>query len=167
MRPRRLDDLREADHGDDVVGADGAAVDLFEELDLVLEPAKLRVVVLDVARREIADLLHLDVVDHRGEDFLARAVTETDGNPDHLATLVLAGLVAEPDRRRLATSLELVDENRGVEVEHVDPAAHGGASVSDGGVSGPPHTQREPGRAGLTRRWTPVPLPWTFVRSEV
>src|SRR5680860_338579 len=90
MRPGRLDDLREADHRDDVVGADGAAVDL-----------------------------------------LARAVTEADRDPDHLAALVLAGLVAEPDRRRLATALELVDEDRRVEVEDVDPAAHGVASVSD------------------------------------
>ena len=53
-----------------------AAVDLLEELDLVLEPAELGIVVLDVARREVADLLHLDVVDHRGEDFLARAVAK-------------------------------------------------------------------------------------------
>src|SRR6478735_3179584 len=98
MRPRRLDDLREADHGDDVVGTDRAAVDLFEELDLVLEPAELGVVVLDVARREVADLLHLDVVDAGSEDFLARAVAEADRDPDPLAALVLAGLVAQSNR---------------------------------------------------------------------
>src|SRR5215218_10189028 len=45
---RRLDDLREADHGDHVAGVHRAAVDLFEEVDLVLEAAELRVVVLDV-----------------------------------------------------------------------------------------------------------------------
>src|SRR6187551_1832594 len=132
VRPRGLDDLREADHRDYVVGTDGPAVDLLEELDLVLEPAELRVVVLDVARREGVDPLHLDVVDHRGEDFLARAVAEADRDPDHLAALVLAGLVTKPDRCGLATALQLVDENRGIEVEHVDAAAHGGASVSDG-----------------------------------
>ena len=47
--PRRLDDLREADHGDDVVLADRAAVDLFEEAGRLLEAAELAVVVLDVA----------------------------------------------------------------------------------------------------------------------
>ena len=91
---------------------DRPAVDLLEELDLVLEPAELGVVVLDVAPRELADLLHLDVVDHRGEDLLARAVAEADRDPDDLAALVLVALVAEPDRRRLAAALELVDEDR-------------------------------------------------------
>src|SRR5260221_12647811 len=102
MRPRRLDDLGEADHRDDVVGANGAAIDLLEELDLVLQPAELRVVVLDVARRDVADPLHLDVVDHRGEDFLARAVTDANRDPDDLTTLVLAALVADSERAGLA-----------------------------------------------------------------
>ena len=108
----RLDDLREADHGDRFIGRDRLSIDLFEELDLLLEPAELRIVVLDVARRELGDALHLDVVDHRREDLLARAMAETDGDPDDLAALVLVALVAKPDRRRLAASLELVDEDR-------------------------------------------------------
>src|SRR5262249_21386875 len=118
------DDLREPDHGDDVVVGDWHPVDLLEELDLLLEPAELRVVVLDVAGREVADLLDLDVVDHRGEDFLAWAVTEADRDPYDLAALVLRGLVAEPDRRRLSRPLQLVDEHRGIEVQYVDAAAH-------------------------------------------
>ena len=121
---RRLDDLREADHGDQVVVEDRPAVDLLEELALVLEPAELGVVVLDVAAREVVELLHLDVVDHRGEDLLARAVAEADRDPDDLAALVLAALVAEPDRRRLAAPLQLVDEDRRVEVEYVGAAPH-------------------------------------------
>src|SRR6476661_7530273 len=108
VRTRRLDDLREADHGDGFIGRHRLAVDLFEELDLLLEPAELRVVVLDVARREFGDALDLDVVDHRGEDLLARAVAETDRDPDDLAALVLVALVAEPDRGRLAAPLPLV-----------------------------------------------------------
>src|SRR3954468_10548961 len=124
VRPGGLDDLREADHGHRFIGGDGAAVDLFEELDLLLEPAELGVVVLDVARRELGNALHLNVVDHGGEDLLARAVAKADRNPDDLAALVLVALVAKPDRRRLATALELVDEDRRVEVEHVDTAPH-------------------------------------------
>src|SRR5690348_928375 len=124
VRSRRLDDLREADHRHQVAGVDRAAVDLFEEVDLVLEAAELGVVVLDVAAGELVQALHLDVVDHRGEDLLARAVAEADRDPDHLAALVLVALVPEPDRRGLATALELVDEDRGIEVEHVGAATH-------------------------------------------
>src|SRR5436305_3260140 len=121
---RGLDYLREANHGDQFVGRDRLSVDLFEELDLLLESAELRVVVLNITRGELGDPLHLDIVDHGGEDLLARAVPKANGDPDDLATLVLVALVAKPDRRRLATALELVDEDRRVEVENIDTAAH-------------------------------------------
>src|SRR6476646_7393786 len=109
VRPRRLDNLREADHRDQVVGGDRPAVDLFEEVDLVLDPAELGVVVLDVASRELGDLLHDDVVDHGREDLLSGTVAEADRDPDDLAALVLVALVAQADGRRLASTLELVD----------------------------------------------------------
>src|SRR3712207_6596131 len=67
-----LCDLGEADHGDGVVGVDRPAVDLLEEVGLLVRPAELRVVVLDVAGREVADALDLDRVDDRLEDALAR-----------------------------------------------------------------------------------------------
>ena len=51
----RLDDLREADHRDQVLGRDRAAVDLLEEIDLLLDAAELGVVVLDVAPGEISE----------------------------------------------------------------------------------------------------------------
>src|SRR6185312_11817162 len=89
VRARRLDDLREADHGDQVVVLDRPAVDLFEEAAGLVEPPELRVVVLDVTPTEARQRLHLDVVDHRGEEFLARAVAEADRHPDQLAALVL------------------------------------------------------------------------------
>src|SRR4051794_14437301 len=57
VRLRRLGDLREADHGDQVLFEDRPAVDLLEELALVLEAAELRIVVLDVAAREVFELL--------------------------------------------------------------------------------------------------------------
>ena len=53
-----------------------------------------------------------------------------DRDPHQLAALVLARLVAEPDRRRLAPTLELVDERRREEVERVEAAGHDGASLS-------------------------------------
>src|SRR5690349_4203775 len=126
---RRLDDLREADHGHQIVLGHRAAVDLLEEAELLLEAAELRVVVLDVAPGQLAGPLHIDVVDHGGEDLLPRAVAEADGDPDDLAALVLVALVAEPDGRALAAALELVDEDRGIEVENVDAAPHCAASV--------------------------------------
>src|SRR3954453_12386927 len=126
---RRLDDLREADHRHLVVLGYRAAVDLLEEAGLLLEAAELGIVVLDVAPAEVAGALDLDVVDHRGEDLLPLAVAEADRDPDDLTALVLVALVAEADRRGLAAALELVDEDRRVEVQDVGAAPHGGASV--------------------------------------
>src|SRR5215217_1674685 len=119
-----MDDLREADDRDHVVLGDRAPVELLEELHRLLGAAKLRIVVLDVARRELPDLLDLDIVDHRVEDLLARRMAEPDRHPDDLAALVFAGLVAEANRRGLATPLQLVDEDRRVEVECVGRAVH-------------------------------------------
>src|SRR5262245_29579634 len=99
-----LDDLREADHGDRVLLADRPGVDLLQEVDRLVAAAELRVVVLDVTWRELLDLLHLDVVDHRGEDLLARLMAVPDRDPDHLTAPVLARLVPQPDRRRLAAA---------------------------------------------------------------
>jgi hypothetical protein len=99
----------------------------FEIVSTVVEPPELRVVVLDVARREVLDPLHLDVVDHRREDLLARAVPVADRDPDHLAAVVLARLVPEPDRRGLPSPFELIDEDRRIEVEDVERAHPSGA----------------------------------------
>ena len=104
--------------------ADGPRVDLLEEVDCLLAAPELRVVVLDVAGRELGDLLHLDVVDHRGEDLLPGLVAVADRDPDDLAALVLARLVAQPDRGRLPAAAELVDEDRRVEVEDVEGGVH-------------------------------------------
>src|SRR5215218_3548922 len=127
---RGLDDLREADHRDEVARVDRAAVDLLEEVDLVLEAAELGVVVLDVPARELIQPLYLDVVDHRGEDLLPRTVAKTDRDPDDLAALVLVALVAEPDRRGLAPALQLVDEDRRVKVQDVDAAPHASERIA-------------------------------------
>ena len=48
--------------------------------------------------------LHLDLVDHRVEDVLARAEAGAGEHGDDHPLLVLARLVAEPDRRRLAVA---------------------------------------------------------------
>ena len=57
---------------------DLAAVDLLEEVDHLVVAAELRVVVLDVAGRQVLDPLDLDLVDHRVEDLLARRVLVAD-----------------------------------------------------------------------------------------
>src|SRR5215207_6349518 len=69
---RVLDDLGEADDRDGVLERDLAVVDLLEEVDELLGAAELGVVVLDVARRELLDALHLDVVDDGVKQLLAR-----------------------------------------------------------------------------------------------
>src|SRR3954451_12203519 len=118
-------DLGEADHGDGVLIGDRPGVDLGEEVHGRLAAAELRVVVLDVAGGELGDLLHLDIVDDGGEDLLPRLVAIADRNPDDLAALVLARLVAQPDRGRLPAAPQLVDEDGRVEVEHVERGVHG------------------------------------------
>ena len=96
---------------------DLAVVELAQEVRHLLGAADLRVVVLDLARRELVEPLHLDLVDHRVEDVLARAVAGADEHRDDHPLLVLARLVAEPDRRGLAVRAELGLDDRRVEVE--------------------------------------------------
>src|SRR4051812_42656657 len=114
---RTIRDGAESHNRDRVVVVHGAAVDLLEEVHRLVEAAELGVVVLDVAGRELAHPLHLDAVDHGLEDALARRVLESDRDEDDLALAVLLRLVAQPDRRGLASALELIDENRRVEVQ--------------------------------------------------
>src|SRR5262245_13361158 len=90
-------------------------------------------VVLDVAPRQLLDLLGLDAVDHGLEDLLPRRVLEPDRDHHHLALAVLLALVAEPDGRGLAALLQLIDEDRGVEVED----EHDRSSLASGGPSRP------------------------------
>ena len=79
---------------------------------------------LDVAGREVLERLDLDLVDHRVEDLLAGPVTGADEHLHDHSLLVFRALVAEPDRRRLASGAELVRDHRVVEVERVQSAAH-------------------------------------------
>src|SRR4051794_24007393 len=110
--------------------ADRAAVDLLEEVDLLVEAAELGVVVLDVARRQVANALDLDRVHHRLEDALARRVLVADRDEHDLALLVLVRLVAEANRRCLAALAQLVDEQGRVEVEDEHGAGAYPASAS-------------------------------------
>src|SRR4029079_15414912 len=107
-----LDHLGEADHGHEILLRNLAAIDLLEEVHGVLDPPELRVVVLDVPGRQLADALHLDFVDHRREDLLPRLVPVPDGDPDELSPAVFHALVAQPDGRGLPAALQLVYEDR-------------------------------------------------------
>ena len=69
----RRPDLGEVDHGDRVLVRDLAVVELPEEDDELVERAQLGVVVLQLARRDVAEALDLDLVDDRVEDVRARA----------------------------------------------------------------------------------------------
>src|SRR3954470_5275755 len=121
-------DLREADHRDDVLFGHVAVVELREEGCHVLGATDLRVVVLDLARRELGEALHLDLVDDGVEDLLPRAEANTAEHRDDLTLLVLLGLVAEADRRGLALRPELIRDDGGVEVQSV----HRSPSISTG-----------------------------------
>ena len=83
----------------------------------LVDVAHLRVVVLDLARRHLAQRLHLDLVHHRVEDLLAHAEALPGQHAHDQPLAVLAGLVTEPDGCRLAPVPELVSHDRRVEVE--------------------------------------------------
>src|SRR5690606_27925686 len=112
-----LDDLGEADDRDDVLVGDLAAVDLLEEVPHLLVAPELRVVVLDVPGRQLAEALDLDLVDDGLEDLLPRGVPVADRHQPRRVLAALVRLGAEPDGRGLAAGLELVGEDAGVEVE--------------------------------------------------
>ena len=57
--------------------------------------------------KTLGEPLHLDLVDHGVEDLVARPVAGADEHGDDHPLLVLARLVAEPDRRRLAIGPQL------------------------------------------------------------
>src|SRR5882672_678958 len=99
-----VEDLREADHRDLVLLRDLAVVELAQEARHLVGPADLGIVVLDLARRELAEGLHLDLVDDGLEDALARAEADAAEHLHDHALLVLARLVTETNRRRLATT---------------------------------------------------------------
>src|ERR1039458_1291182 len=114
-----VQDLREPHDRDDILHRDRPPVDLFEKVDEFLVAAELGVVVLDVARGEVGEAHHLDLVDDRFEDPFPRRVLVADRHEHRLVLAVLARLVAEPDRRRLAAPQELVGEDGRVEVENL------------------------------------------------
>src|SRR3954454_2199064 len=131
---RVVHDLAEAHDGDDVVGRHRSPVDLLEEVLHLVLAAELGVVVLDVARREVLETLDLDLIDDRLEDLLSRRVLVADRHQHGLVLLVLVGLVAEPDRGRLAAALELVGEDRRVEVQDL----HAGWTLARATISRSP-----------------------------
>ena len=109
--------MGEHDNGDRVVLRHGAVVEAREPLGELVEPADLGVVVLDLARGEVREGLHLDLVDHRVEDFLALAVARADEHGDDHPLAVLRRLVAEADRDRLATRPQLIGDHGRVKVQ--------------------------------------------------
>ena len=141
------DDLREADHGDGVVLGDLAVVELPEPVGELVGAADLRVVVLDLARRELAEALDLDLVDHGVEDLLALPVADADEHGHDHPLLVLRRLVAEPDRRGLALRAELVGDDRRVEVERVH--RHAGTIASPRALRAPWPSRARPGRRAV------------------
>ena len=111
------DDLGELDHGDRIVVGDRTVVEAREPLRELVEPPELGVVVLYLARRQLREGLHLDLVDHRVEDLLALPVARADEDGDDHALPVLRRLVAKPDRDGLAAGAQLVRHDRGIEVQ--------------------------------------------------
>src|SRR5690348_13812606 len=115
-------DLGEVDDGDRGLLGHLTVVQLAEEVGELVDVPDLRVVVLDLARRDLLQLLHLDLVDDGVEDLLAHAEALAHEHAHDLTLLVLPALVAETDRRRLAVVAQLVGDDRGVEVEGVHAA---------------------------------------------
>jgi hypothetical protein len=86
--------------------------------------------VLDLAWRQVEQLLDLDLVDDGIEDLLARAVAGSDQHLHDHALPVLGRLVAEPDGRGLPLRAQLVGDDGRVEVDRV----HGFHRAADEGA---------------------------------
>src|SRR4051812_46186550 len=128
LRNARGPDLREVDHRHGVLVGDVAVVELAEEHDELVERAQLGVVVLELARRDIAETLDLDLVDHGVEDVRARAEALTAEHLEAQALAVLDALVAEADRDRLAPAAQLIGDQGVVEVERLHGAESTGVT---------------------------------------
>ena len=139
-------DLGEVDHGHRVLVRDVAVVELPEEDHELVERAQLGVVVLQLARRDVAEALDLDLVDDRVEDVRARAEALAAEHLEAEALAVLRALVAETDRDRLAPAAQLIGDQRVVEVERLHRAECTGAR-SSGRVRRPRARVREAARA--------------------
>src|SRR5215208_6945289 len=123
-------DLREPDHRDRVLFGHLTVVELAQEVRHFLGTADLRVVVLDLPRRQLAQRLHLDLVDHCLEDPLARAESCSREDLDDHPLLVLGRLVTQSDRCGLPKRSQLVGDDRGIEVERVHGVDHKWSSAS-------------------------------------
>src|SRR5918995_311057 len=110
--PRLILDVGEMDDRDGVRLGHRPVVELSEEGGHLLSPADLGVVLLELPRRTLAERLHLDLVDDRVEDLLARPVPQPGEHLDDHSLLVLTGLVAEANRRGLAPRAQLVGDDR-------------------------------------------------------
>ena len=156
-RPRRLErlDRREADHRDGVVVGDLAVVELAEEARHLVGAADLRVVVLDLVRRELAERFTSTLSITASKTCWRGPKRAPHEHRDDHPLLVLARLVAEPDRRRLAVRAELRLDDRRVEVER-ERRAPAGDHTSSPGERGQrpsrPSPARRGRRAGAARR---------------
>ena len=74
---------------------------------------------LNLARRDIAERLDLNLVDDGVEDALAGTKALADEDRHDHALLVLVALVTETDRDRLAAGLDLVGDQRAVKHQRV------------------------------------------------
>jgi len=104
-------------HRDEVLRADPSVIDAAQEIQDVLGAAKLRALLLDLARRKLGRGLHGDAVNNGVEELLARAVLAADGDPDDLAGAILVAPVTEPDGGGLPALLEHIGVGFGVEVD--------------------------------------------------
>ena len=134
---------------------DLAVVELAQEVRHLLVPPHLGVVVLDLARRELVEPLDLDLVDHRVEDVLPRPEAGADEHRDDHPLLVLARLVAEPDRRGLAVRAKLGLDDRRVEVEGERGQRGAGSYVCS--LSSSASARVRPSRARRGRRAAAAP----------
>ena len=122
-------DRREADHRDRVLVARRPGCRAGRGSGAISSARRISGLSCSISRGESSrEALHLDPVDHRVEDVLARPVAGADEHRDDHPLRVLVRLVAEPDRRGLPVRAELRLDDRRVEVEgerrHVRPRSY-------------------------------------------
>ena len=115
--PALFVDAAKVDDRDPMLGGDQFPVDTREHFDDLVVGTELWVLSLDVAGREVGNLLDLDPVQDRGIHLLSASESGSHGYPGDHSRLVFIRLIAKTDGDSLTIVAEHISIQVGIKVE--------------------------------------------------